>query len=661
MLSKRRITPRNRHALGLLVVSAYALVCILFHPRVSIKPARDDDASDPQTNQTLSFALCNGFTNQRLAFVYGLIIAKETGRRVVWPRFLLSGIQDNASSVYAGQGNGVDFAHFYDKNAFLSFARRNGIDFVDEPEFSPSSRKRPDNRDIAALFTRRKYESVKHIELDCPLFQLSADHMSKHAAFFKECVSFLRPNKRFNALVLGARRQKLRHPYNFLHLRIEQDWIKHCGTWKIGDPSDNCFSNTLAISEHLVLKGYENSVPLYVGLDWQAVFVPLARLVIGQIKQAGYNVVLHEDVFTGRGLHREELAMLEYDLALASKKFIGNSVSTFSALIIMERQMQSQWASYYNMGDIPLAEFLPFYALPWVFTYNGDSPEYDYMLKAAVISARVNGNLKPYCIYNGSDKDDIFAWLVSNGVHVIIHKPRWTGRVAEIADAVKSLEKKSPLYISKQKITGTLQRMDIPIIRELSEHNYVLFTDADTFFLRPLSLQTFSKVIPKTLAMSFEMDDAFPCNAGVMLMNLPGLRESHRLLVEFTFSNPSLHFGPYGPLDQGALNQFYQFSMNHTCALDERFNAKPYKNGNLTDPYIIHFHGPKPHDYLMWLKTKRCSFGRKCREGVEQICKHSHLLAALAGDSQVFQELGRLCCQATYRRNCELDIDNKVP
>ncbi len=66
------------------------------------------------------------------------------------------------------------------------------------------------------------------------------------------------------------------------------------------------------------------------------------------------------------------------------RRFIGNSVSTFAALALLERRHRGQWAAYYNGGNLPIAPYLPVHKLPWVFTYNSWSEKYDYMLKGAV-------------------------------------------------------------------------------------------------------------------------------------------------------------------------------------------------------------------------------------------------------------------------------------
>lgn len=52
---------------------------------------------------------------------------------------------------------------------------------------------------------------------------------------------------------------------------------------------------------------------------------------------------------------------IDYYLSLNSNQFVGNSVSTFSAMLIMERWNAGNYASYYNGGNIPLEIFLPLY------------------------------------------------------------------------------------------------------------------------------------------------------------------------------------------------------------------------------------------------------------------------------------------------------------
>ena len=43
-----------------------------------------------------------------------------------------------------------------------------------------------------------------------------------------------------------------------------------------------------------------------------------------------------------------------------ARRFIGNSVSTFAALGMLERRHAGLWGAYYNGGNIPLVTVMPF-------------------------------------------------------------------------------------------------------------------------------------------------------------------------------------------------------------------------------------------------------------------------------------------------------------
>lgn len=143
------------------------------------------------------------------------------------------------------------------------------------------------------------------------------------------------------------------------------------------------------------------------------VFQVLQNLIL-----AGYHIVRQADLYPNKDdfsllgvFGRERMACVDYYIALEAEKFIGNSVSSFSALLLLERERQDAWSSYYNGGNVPMSEVLPLYHLPWVFTYNSWSSEYNYMLKAAVRSGLHHGRLKPYCLFAGDDSAPMFKWL----------------------------------------------------------------------------------------------------------------------------------------------------------------------------------------------------------------------------------------------------------
>ena len=97
-------------------------------------------------------------------------------------------------------------------------------------------------------------------------------------------------------------------------------------------------------------------------------------------------------------------------------------------------------------------------------------------------------------------------------------------------------------------------------------------------------------------------------NQGVMLMRLESMRATYWRFVESTFSPKhiaaGLHFGGYGPADQGAYNKFYAglFFVQPWS----RFNWKPYWPYN-PEATIMHWHGPKPDDYKSLRATANIS------------------------------------------------------
>lgn len=576
-----------------------------------------------EKQRLFSFKVCNGFTNQRLAIVYGMLIARETGRVVVLPDLLKDGKQSDIAQILASATNILPFGSVYDMHHFIFELKALNITAIAVDSTDDECTLTLPGSDSTKVFVQPDaYADHLHIMLECPLFQLPPDVIFENQHFIFGVLNALKVNSHLSPFVADA--SYFLGSFNFLHLRIESDWISHCASWDSGEIESNCLANTFELPTHLANKHITTSTPLYVALDWRNVVKPIADFVLNNLMAAGYKVVVQKDIFPNLSLPREQSALIEYYLALHAHKFIGNSVSTFSALIILEREQRNLWASYYNMGDIPLAAFLPLYKMPWVFTYTGASPHYDYMAKVAVRSGIRNAKLTPYCIYNGTANDTMYQWLKAAGVIMISHSPTWLGRLNEVFPYAMKNKEWSPLYESKSSIVGTMLRIDIPIIWQLYQYNYVLYTDLDVLFMKQVTLEKIKKHkgLPKSVFLAHEIVNTFPCNAGIILMNLPNMRMTHSALVNMSFSTNDLLFPGYGPIDQGAINKYYRDDMNHSCQLQELYNAKPYKNGRKM-PYIIHFHGPKPHDYLKWLERKQCrpSFQDLCRKGSNMMCR----------------------------------------
>lgn len=327
-------------------------------------------------------------------------------------------------------------------------------------------------------------------------------------------------------------------------------WTSFGDEWG-GGVRDNCFNNTMAVHKVLADRRFDAGIPLYVAAHWPAVQKGVAESLLRDIAAAGYNVVRAPAPAGEReaALPREVAALFEYELALRAERFLGNSVSTFSALAILERRRGSRWAGYYNGGNIPLASFIPLYSTPWVFTFNSWSPGYEILLKAAVNSAAAAGRVKGHSMFAGDDSAPIAGWLRAKGVTVMPHDPAWAPRLLALANASHLGE--SHLFKSNETLLATWQRIDLPLMTDLDQYTYVLFTDTDIVFRRPFSLSELPLPLPKSVGMGPEQVSAFPYNAGVMIANLPALRASYGAFLEFVLSNKQgLVFEGFGPGDQ---------------------------------------------------------------------------------------------------------------
>ena len=152
-----------------------------------------------------------------------------------------------------------------------------------------------------------------------------------------------------------------------------------------------------------------------------------------------------------------------------------------------------------------------------------------YMLSSCIIA---HGECTEQCLA-----------VQSQGVSMIHAEPKWANRLLEGLKKADNLAH-SHLYADPQMQIGTWQRIDIPILPELSQWEYVLFTDADVYFRKPITLDSFGLPLPSTFGMASEMSDMFPYNAGVMLMHLPPLQATYESFIKFIFNNQDGMFFP---------------------------------------------------------------------------------------------------------------------
>ena len=104
-------------------------------------------------------------------------------------------------------------------------------------------------------------------------------------------------------------------------------------------------------------------------------------------------------------------------------------------------------------------------------------------------------------------------------------------------------------------------------------------------------------------------------NAGVMLLHVERMRRTHAEFVRFIFSEEvvaaGMDHGIYGPADQGAYNRF--FAGYFDVHLEASWNWKPYW-GHAADVSLVHFHGPKPHEYFAHEASKKSNHTGRNRD-----------------------------------------------
>ncbi|KAF5827655.1 hypothetical protein DUNSADRAFT_311 [Dunaliella salina] len=358
------------------------------------------------------------------------------------------------------------------------------------------------------------------------------------------------------------------------------DTFKRWEALRDGVIRNNCYNNTDTVGDFMELVGVSREVPLYVAAHWPDVDPQRNTTVMAHLQASGYKVVTSLALLPQMAdilgheitMPRDVMACVEYSLALLASKFIGNSVSTFSALALLERRHHGRWAIYYNDGNIPLTFPLPIlHKMPWVFTYNSWSPLYDDMLKVAVVSALNHGGFIGYCLFLGDPQSGIYSCTLHIMLAPCAHP------------ALQKNSMFSHLYANPDMLVSTFQRMDLPLVEEISQYNYVLFTDADVYFRRRITLDDFGLPLPESLSMGYELRPSmYPLNAGVILMHVPYMKKTYDDFLKFVLSNKEgMHFGVHGPVDQGAYNEYYQ-------------------------PKIVHFHGPKPREFLIFAEQGTC-------------------------------------------------------
>ncbi|MGJ3522784.1 glycosyltransferase [Nitratidesulfovibrio sp. D1] len=239
-----------------------------------------------------------------------------------------------------------------------------------------------------------------------------------------------------------------------------------------------------------------------------------------------------------------------------------------------------------------------------------DNPRYLLMMRAAVRSLRrLHGDAAPcVCVYGGKDTAVMDA-VRAEGVQLARHTP-----VIGVHNAPREFHR----------CIGAFLKLELALLPELADDEYVLYCDADVYFHQPIlgdaggdaASGGAEHIRPPYMAMAREATAPFhhaheqldyewrgrryvvplpfpiwTFSSGVVLFNLARLRRHDHVHNFLAFCVQNLH--RIGNLDQSLLNYFFG---KRVTKLDPSWNCPPYRADALTRARIVHFHGPKPWD-----------------------------------------------------------------
>lgn len=215
--------------------------------------------------------------------------------------------------------------------------------------------------------------------------------------------------------------------------------------------------------------------------------------------------------------------------------------------------------------------------MKWYFavneqTLNHFDHDFPGLMLSAVASARINTSLRPHLLYDG-EPNETTAALQGLGVTIVPHRITYYDQLDQA---------RSPSY-NLLIAAGAFLRSEIPRLEKDDE--FVLYTDCDVMFRRQ---PEFLSMRPAYFASAPEskQGDYDDLNTGVMLMNVPKLRESLDDFLHYIVTR----FETFVAYDQCAYKQYYYGKYE---LLEPEANWKPYWGWSDTAD-VIHFHGPKP-------------------------------------------------------------------
>ena len=293
----------------------------------------------------ITFSVCGGLVNQRLAIVDGLMIGRMLDATVVLPSLNLNGRQTGAAYEET-ESTLAPFTTFFDGAAtqealspYVRVVMHEGAQaFANISTDVVQGRNQGPGWYEKLLHQRQWQSSVgpPRLRFGCTLMSLDKRNSRAAEKLFWSIDAALVPAAEIlrRAQETRARLQASANMlgggghFTALHLRVEADWVEHCKRWESSTadpPRDNCFSNTDNLHRVFSIESIDRRHPIYVATEQSG---PL-NTMRGLRGLTHYRMESRQTIWRdGSDLHRELGAFHDLLVCMAARRFVGNSVST---------------------------------------------------------------------------------------------------------------------------------------------------------------------------------------------------------------------------------------------------------------------------------------------------------------------------------------------
>ena len=531
----------------------------------------------------LTYDVCGGFSNRLLSSVYATTFAISLGfSEVVVPSVPLDDTREDAVDAKKHDAIAEDeiFEKVFDLRHLAAFLARHGVRLRRTKATARAGETLLCASDaslsecVRAL--RGAWTRPKAIHLECPFMTNLWDtkFIERERVLFQDVLSQYRAS-------VGVRTQAERAVKAFMklsktkclhaaHLRIEDGWSERCRSRSrsTGAPYDECYVEAERIFAYASeIRAMECDT--YLAYEKSALTYANAFRLTEALKRVSVKTFTFDDLVESSTQSRDVQAAIEYEIATRfADKFLGNSVSTFSALIIRERRLRKAWAAQYNRGGIPLSRFVPGFRIPWVLIASGVDAWRDRTMRIAVESALRVGEVLPICITHADEAHfERVEWLRRRNITVVIHRPAWEaafrGSISRPSAEGTPLTRQRPLSV------GTFLRIDLGVIPELFEFEHVLFADTQVFFRRPVDMFASTREFPRDVRrLEFEARSFFPRNARVYAASMPFLRSTYEGMLNTALRSGFVLDSESAARDCGAMDALYETYLANDGDLD---------------------------------------------------------------------------------------------